>query len=80
VVEEQQQLDDTWHEKLSGKSKAEDFAAVSPFHPKKGVEPLLGENLKEWHEHSRNKKRGGIHNLPFFIYLAERKIWLEKVD
>lgn len=50
VVEEQQQLDDTWHEKLSGKSKAEDFAAVSPFHPKKGVEPLLGENLKEWHE------------------------------
>lgn len=50
VVEEQQQLDDKWHEKLSGKSKAEDFAAVSPFHPKKGVEPLLGENLKEWHE------------------------------
>lgn len=50
VVEEQQQLDDTWHEKLSGKSKAEDFAAVSPFHPKKGVEPLPGENLKEWHE------------------------------
>lgn len=50
VVEEQQQLDDKWHEKLSGKNKTEDFAAVSPFHPKKGVEPVLGENLKEWHE------------------------------
>ncbi|MEN2431929.1 DUF6499 domain-containing protein [Comamonas sp. F1-6] len=50
VVEEQPQLDDTWHEKLSGKSQAEDFAAVSPFHRKKGVEPLPGENLKEWHE------------------------------
>ncbi|MDH0202138.1 DUF6499 domain-containing protein [Comamonas aquatica] len=50
VIEEHQQLDGKWHEKLNGKSKAEDFAAVSPFHPKKGVEPLLGENLKEWHE------------------------------
>ena len=28
VVEEQQQLDDKWHEKLSGKNKTEDFAAV----------------------------------------------------
>ncbi|QTX22453.1 transcriptional regulator domain-containing protein [Comamonas aquatica] len=50
VVEEHQQLDDKWHEKLSSKSKTEDFANLSPFHPKKGVEPLLGENLKEWHE------------------------------
>ena len=57
VVEEQQQLDDKWHEKLSDKSKAEDFATVSPFHPKKGVEPLLGENLKEWHERTLEIRR-----------------------
>ncbi len=58
VVDEPQQLDDKWHEKLSGKSKTEDFAALSPFHPKKGIEPLAGENLREWNQRTRDLRQG----------------------
>lgn len=63
VVEEHQQLDDKWHEKLSGKSKTEDFANLSPFHPKKGVEPLLGESLKEWHERTLEIRRETVFSI-----------------
>lgn len=63
VIEEHQQLDNKWHEKLGVKSKAEDFSALSPFHPKKGIEPLVGENLKEWHHRTQKLRQGAAFSM-----------------
>lgn len=79
VVDEPQQFDGKWHEKLSGKSKTEDFAALSPFLPKKGIEPLAAENLREWHQRTCELRQGTAFTIgQSFSILPKEKFGIER--